>query len=358
MGGSPYASSIGRLKSDFPTFLGKEMFLQLRRAKGIDEILTLLESTAYGPHLNAARATVQGVALLEIALNRALVHRNHMAWTATPFAGRNGVQEYLRRWDLRNIELILTAKIDARPLTEIEAHLVSARGLPAGILGGTLTLDDLRLLLEQPTVEAIAQSLVKFGYGPTLMPLVEQFARSRDIFPLHLALEQEYYRRCTDAARFFQGDEWIVSQFLASEIDARNALLLLKGRALDLPTDRIFGHWVDGGSLGRAAAEDLLTSGSVPALAERLATQYPSLPTFAELYRTTGSLTVFEGAIRRDRARGELQRLRSYPLSIGVIFTYIYLAELEWNDLRQIGFAQVYGIPDERLDPLLVLPNL
>src|SRR5579875_1978805 len=176
MGGSPYASSIGRLKSDFPTFLGKEMFLQLRRAKGIDEILTLLESTAYGPHLNAARATVQGVALLEIALNRALVHRNHMAWTATPFAGRNGVQEYLRRWDLRNIELILTAKIDARPLTEIEAHLVSARGLPAGILGGTLTIDDLRLLLEQPTVEAIAQSLVKFGYGPTLMPLVEQFA--------------------------------------------------------------------------------------------------------------------------------------------------------------------------------------
>ncbi len=56
MGGSPYASSIGRLKSDFPTFLGKEIFTQLRRAKGIDEILTLLEPTAYGPHLNAARA--------------------------------------------------------------------------------------------------------------------------------------------------------------------------------------------------------------------------------------------------------------------------------------------------------------
>ncbi|EQD44314.1 V-type ATP synthase subunit C, partial [mine drainage metagenome] len=177
MAGSPYASSIGRLKSDFPTFLGKETFVQLRRAKGIDEILTQLESTAYGPHIDSARATFQGLALLEIALNRALVHRNHLAWSATPFAGRQSVQEYLRRWDLRNIELILTAKLDQRPLTEIEAHLVSVRGLPAGILGGTLTLDDLRLLLEQPSVEAVAQSLIKFGYGATLLPLVEQFAR-------------------------------------------------------------------------------------------------------------------------------------------------------------------------------------
>ncbi|EQD37288.1 V-type ATP synthase subunit C, partial [mine drainage metagenome] len=202
---------------------------------------------------------------------------------------------------------------------------------------GTLTLDDLRLLLEQPSVEAVAQSLIKFGYGATLLPLVEQFARSRDVFPLHLALEQEYYRRCLEAARFFQGDEWIIRQFLASEIDARNALLMLKGKALGLPSDRVLGHWVDGGALGRAAAEDLLTAASVPALAERLATQYPSLPIFAELYQTTESLTVFEGAIRRDRAKGELQRLRAYPLSIGVIFTYICQAELEWNDLRQIG---------------------
>jgi vacuolar-type H+-ATPase subunit C/Vma6 len=358
MGGSPYAISIGRLKSDFPSFLGKDALLQLRRAKGIDEILTQLETTHYGPHINATRATHTGLPLFEIALNRALVHRNHLAWTATPFAGRNAVAEYLRRWDFRNIELILTSKIDGRPLTQVESHLISARGLPAGLVGGILTLDDLRLLLEQPTLEAIAQVLVKFGYGATLLPLIEQFGRSRDIFPLHLALEREYYRRCLDATRYFQGDEWTVRQFLASEIDARNTLVLLKGKALGLPNDKIFGHWVDGGSLARPSAEDLLTAGSVPQLAERLSATYPSLSQAADLYPTTESLTVYEGAIRRDRARRELQRLRSYPLSMGIVLAYLLMAELEWNDLRQIGFAQVYGIPDERLDPLLVLPHL
>ncbi len=61
--------------------------------------------------------------------------------------------------------------------------------------------------------------------------------------------------------------------------------------------------------------------------------------------------------ILRDRSLYELKRLRTYPLSLSVIFTYLLLSELERGDLRRIAFGKLYGLPNERLAPLLASPR-
>ncbi|MFZ0890903.1 MAG: V-type ATPase subunit [Thermoplasmata archaeon] len=358
MAASAYASALGRLKPEFTAFLSKETYLQLTAAKDPNEIAKILEGTPYGPDIQAARVAYQGAALVEIAINRTFVRRNRHAYESTPFAGREVVGAYLTRWDLQNIELILAAKAQGRSVSETEDHLVSSREIPAGLYAGVLTLDDFRQLLAQPTVEAIATSLVRYGYGATVLPLVEPFQRSHDIFPILHALDRAYYQRVLEAARFFQGDEWVVRQFLASEIDVRNALLLLKGKAAELPIDEVVARWFEGGTVPASQIPDLYGVRGVPELVDRLATRFPSIAEGTAEYTGEQSLTGYESALSRDRVTSELRRMRTYPLSLAVIFTYMLLAEVEREDVRRLTFGKLYGIPAERLTPLLVSPRL
>jgi V/A-type H+/Na+-transporting ATPase subunit C len=358
MAGSPYASALGRLKPEFSTFLPAATFSTLLQAKDATDIANLLEGTAYGPSLDYARATFQGPLLLEVAINRTFVRRNRHAYEAAPFAGRGVVGAYLTRWDLQNIELILAAKAQGRTVTETEDHLISSREIPAGLYAGVLTLDDVRLLLQQPTIEATVTALVKFGYGTTILPYLENFERSHDIFPIVHALDTAYYAELLRSARFFQGDEWVVRAFVQSEIDVRNALLLLKARAGDLPVDAVTARWLEGGTLPVTGAADLLASRGVPELAERLENRFPTIREGDAEFTDHQSLTGYEVALVRDRAVAELRRLRTYPLSLSILFAFLLRAELEREDLRRIVFGRAYGIGPERLEPLLVSPRL
>jgi V/A-type H+/Na+-transporting ATPase subunit C len=358
MSGSPYASALGRLKPDFPSFLAKDLYPSLVAAKDANDLAKLLEVTPYAADIAYARATHTGATMVEIAINRTFVRRNRHAYEATPFAGRPVVATYLGRWDIQNIEMILSAKAHGRTVTETEDHLVSSREIPAGLYAGVMTLDDFRILLGQPTLEATVTALVKYGYGATILPRFEAFERTHDIFPILQVLDQQYYRGVLAAARFFQGDEWTVRALLQSEIDVRNALLLLKGKSADLPLDEVQVRWLDGGTLTSTQAPDLYSARRVPELAERLASRFPSIPEGTAEYASGGSLTGYEVALHRDRAVTELKRLRAYPLSLGVIFAYLLRAELERSDLRRIVFGRLYGLTPERLAPLLVSSRL
>ena len=88
MSGSPYASSLGRLQSQFPSFLPKEAYTALAAAKDVGDLAKVLEATAYGPEILQSAASVKGAPLLEIAINRTFVRRNRQALDATPFAGK------------------------------------------------------------------------------------------------------------------------------------------------------------------------------------------------------------------------------------------------------------------------------
>ena len=358
MGGSPYASALGRLKPEFPAFLPKETYSMLLATKDPNEFAKVLETTPYAADIARVRATHSGATLVELAINRTFVRRNRFAFEATPFAGRAIVVAYLGRWDIQNIEMILSAKVEGRSVTETEDHLVSSREIPAGLYAGAMNLDDFRILLGQPTVEAMVTSLVRYGYGSTILPYLEAFERTHNIFPILHALDKEYYRNVLAQARFFQGDEWVVRGLIQSEIDVRNALLVIKGKDLHLPLEEVLARWLDGGTLTTAQAPDLYAARSVPESAERLASRFPSVSEGTEEYTSANTLAGYEVALERERATSELKRLRTYPLSLGVIFAYLIRNELERSDLRRAVFGRLYGLTAERLTPLLVSPRL
>ena len=358
MAASPYASALGRLNPEFPSFLSKETYPQLLASKDANEFAKVLETTPYADDVARLRATHSDVTLVELAINRTFVRRNRRAFESTPFAGRGVVGAYLGRWDIQNIEMILTVKSQGKNVTETEDHLVSSREIPAGLYAGAMNLDDFRTLLAQPTLEAMVTSLVKYGYGTTILPFLEAFERTHNIFPILLALDKEYYRTVVAQARFFQGDEWVVRGLVQSEIDSRNALLLFKGKDRNLPLDEVLSRWLDGGTMSSAQASDIYPARTVPELAERLVGRFPSIGEGTNEYTSADSLTGYEVAVERDRVTSELKRLRTYPLSLSVIFAYLLRNEIERSDLRRAVFGRLYGVSAERLAPLLVSPRL
>ncbi len=358
MSSSTYASALGRLLVHFPEFLPKESYPALVAANDVNEITKTLEATPYGPEINASAASYQGAPLLEIAINRTTVRRNKIALESCPFAGKPILGAYLRRWDVQNIGLILSAKAQGRPLAETEPFLVSAREIPAGLFAGSMTIDDFRVLLQQPTVEAVAQALVRFGYGTALLGLLDDYNRTKDIFPLLQALDRQYYQTALGSLQYFQGDEWVVRSFLRGEIDIRNALLFLKAKDSELPLEAAVTRFVEGGDLPRSAFEDAYGGRTVLDLVSSLSTRFPARVEGNSLYSQNRTLTGYEVSLTRERAVRELKRLRTYPLSIAVAFSYLFLAELERSDLRRIIYGKLYGLTPTALDALLVVPKL
>ncbi|HUI38477.1 MAG TPA: V-type ATPase subunit [Thermoplasmata archaeon] len=358
MSGSPYASALGRLKARLPEFLGAEVYHRLAIAKDLAEIVKTLETTPYGPELVRAAATHRGAALLQVGINRTFVARNRLAFESASFAGRSVIGAYLQRWDIENISIILSGRVLNRPVVEAEERLVSWRELPAGIPAGSMTLDDLRALLAQPTFEAMVSFLVRFGYGPVLLPLSESFARTHDFFALLQALDRHYYARLLGDLRFFQGDEWVVRAFLEAEIDERNLGVLLKGKDAGLPVDEVVGRWIDGGAFKSASVPEIYAVSGLAEMVPTLAARFPTLPEGLPAYRDSRRLSDFEAAVRRDRIVREVRRMRAYPLSLAILMTYLLRAEVERSDLVRIVYGKLHGVADEPTESRLVSPRL
>src|SRR2546422_4596065 len=234
---SQYASSYGRLQAISLNLLSKDVMQNLLKAKDEGEMVKVLESTWYKPEIERAASVFKESELLEVALNRQLVQINKIALEATPFNGKSAVRAYLSKWDIYNIELILSAKSSGRQITETESFLVSSRNVPAGISAGNITHDEMKTILSQTGVDGVVNQLVKYNYGPILMQHLEEYQKSGDLGPMMYALQKFYYKTLLESLKFFQGDEGMIREFFRAEIDKKNLLNLLKAKESNLDKD-------------------------------------------------------------------------------------------------------------------------
>src|SRR5438445_395159 len=255
---SQYASSFGRLQAISLNLLSKDVMQNLLKGKDENEMVKMLESTWYKPDIERAASIFKESELLEVALNRHLVEVNKIALEATPFNGKSAVRAYLSKWDIYNIELILSAKSTGRPITETESFLVSSRNVPAGISAGNIPHDEMKVILAQTGVDGVVNQLVKYNYGTILMQHLETYQKTGDLGPMMSALQTFYYQNLFDSLKFFQGDEGTIRDLFRAEIDKKNLLNLLKAKESNLDKDLLSKHLIDGGKMGVVGERELV----------------------------------------------------------------------------------------------------
>lgn len=355
MATSPYSSSFGRLKSLSINFIPQNILQNLVHAKDVAEMTRILEPTWYGAEIERAAALYSLPELLEVALNRHIVEINKIALESTPFSGRDAIRAYLLKWDIHNIELILSSKIIGRAITETEPFLVSSRNFPAGISAGNISHDEMKIILSQAGVDGVVNHLVKYRYGPILMQHLDTYQKTGNLGPMMADLIEYYYTTLIESSRFFQGDEGVIRDLFRVQIDKRNILSLLKGKDSHLDRELINKHLIKGGNISTDELFDIFGSKSIEEFVGRVQKHHNLADLLKETYIKTHSLIDFEVAFDKFISKSYLKRLKNISLSLGSIFHFIITAEYEWDNIKRIAYGKRYDLPLERITSMLVL---
>lgn len=350
---SQYASSFGRLQAISLNLLSKETMQNLMKAKDEGEMIKILEPTWYGPEIEKAATLFKDADLLEVALNRQLVLVNKIALEATPFNGKSAVRAYLSKWDMYNIELILSSKSMNRPITEVESFLVSSRHVPAGISAGNISHDEMKVILSQNNVDGVVNQLVKYNYGTILMQNLEVYQKTGDLGPMMSALQAHYYQNLLESLKFFQGDEGIIRGLVRAEIDKKNVLSLLKAKESNLDKELLSRHIIDGGLVSKNELLDIYGAKDVPEIVGRVENRFMLVNALAQ-YKKSRSLIDFEVALDKFINSEYVSKLKNIALSIGTIFYFIIKMEQERENIKRIAYGKRYNLSTEQITSLLL----
>lgn len=354
MGTSPYSSSFGRLQSISINFLKPDFLETLLKANDVSEIIKLLESTWYSEEIKKAASVYQGSALLEVVLNRHLVEINKIILEAAPFNGKNAVRAYLSKWDLYNIELILSSKMMGRAITETESLLVSSRNVPAGIAAGNIPHDEIKIILSESGVEGVVNKLAKYGYGVELMKHLDEFQKTGDLGPMMSALHESYYQKLLESLKFFQGDEGSIRELIRAEIDKKNVLNLMKAKESGIEKEMVARHLVEGGQISSKELLDIFEVKDVAEIIGKIDFRF-KLTEALEHYKTSKSLIDFEISITQFINTTYVKKLKNIALSIGTIFYFIFNAENEHDNLKRITYGKRYNLSIDKIRKTLLI---
>lgn len=323
------------------------------KAKDEGEMVKILEPSWYGPEIEKAATLFKDADLLEVALNRQLVQVNKIALEATPFNGKSAVRAYLSKWDIYNIELILSSKSMNRPITEVESFLVSSRNVPAGISAGNIPHDEMKVILSQNNVEGVVNHLVKYNYGTILMQSLDVFQKTGDLGPMMSALQSHYYHYMLESLKFFQGDEGIIRGLIRAEIDKKNVLCLLKAKESNIDKDLLAKHIIEGGIVSKNELLDIYGAKDVPEIVGRIENRFMLVNALAQ-YKKSKSLIDFEVALDKFINSEYVSKLKNIALSIGTIFYFIIKMEQERENIKRIAYGKRYNLSTEYIASLLL----
>ena len=323
------------------------------KADDVAEMTRMLESTWYGPEIERASSLYSPPELLEVALNRHIVEINKIVLETVPFSGKLAIRAYLLKWDIHNIELILSSKIIGRTITETEPFLVSSRNFPAGISAGNISHDEMKIILSQPSLEGVVNYLVKYNYGTIIMKHFDTFQKTGDLTHLMVDLMAYYFTTLIESLKFFQGDEGIIRDVIRMQIDKKNILSLLKGKDSNLDRELVNKHLIEGGHIALNELLEMFGSKNIEEFVNRIEERL-IMGDLLETYRKTHSLIDFEVAMDQFTSTKYVQRLKNISLSIGYIFHFIIIAEYEWDNIKRIAYGKRYGISMERIKSMLL----
>lgn len=335
-------------------FLSSDFLNNLLKSEDLNAMIRKLESTWYGPEIERAASMYSGPELLEVALNRHIVETNRIALQVTPFSRKPAIQAYLSKWDIYNIELILSSKAIGRTITETEPFLVSSRNFPAGITAGNISHDEMKIILAQPTFEGVVNQLVKYRYGVILIQHLDTYQKTGNLSPMIADLMEFYYTNLLDMLKFYQGDEGSIRDLIRMQMDKKNILTFVKAKESKLDEEIVKKHLIPGGNISIDELLDIYGTNSTTELSTRI-DEILNLGNLLDYYKKSNNLIDFEVALDKFINLKFISKLKNIALSIGSIFYFILKAETEWDNVKRIAYGKRYGFSEERINSMLIL---
>lgn len=349
-----YAYANARAKALQSDLLSPSKIESLASIKEFDEIAHELSLTIYKDDLTALSVKYSGADLLEAAINRHLVRALRAVFFFTPDDSKDVMSLILGRWDIRNINLILTSKALGHSFgSQSDVFLVSSHDYPLGPIAGSLTYYDLKNLIDMKDIANVVE-WVERKYGGDLDPYLEKYRSEGDIGALLLQIELAYLRKLITSLQSRAGSDSRVLAALKGRIDEKNIIALLKAKQSNLNPQDVTKFIVEGGNLSKQFLTDAFRAANVEEVVESIKPYYDLTEALPD-YRNIG-LVSLENLLARKIVSKSINSLRVAPPSLASIVAYVMLKELEIENLTKIIRGKENGVSDAEIKASLVFP--
>lgn len=238
-----------------------------------------------------------------------------------------------KKWDIKNIKSLLTAK-DTGLSPEETLNLL----IPFGELK-----DKLEKLTDLKTVEDIITALEDTEYGPILEAALPDYEETGMLLPFEAALDKYYMETLLEVLEEVsipKEDTEILRTYFGAQIDATNLKIILRAKADNLKYEDISPYIIpESYQLPEWKLEYLMEAENIKGIINELeGTDYgPVLAEALPEYEETGSLATFERALEKYINETARTFALKRPLGVGPIITFLSRKEAEIKNLKVIA---------------------
>ena len=319
-----YSVAHARVRAMMSSLLTAEMWASLLVAQDLTQLLALLADTPYGPYLaRKGQAITPRHAAYEANGRLAEVFRDIIAFA--PESGKALFEQLRRRFEVDNLKAILRgieAGASPRQVRLVLFPLEDATLLPVEGMLGVETLG-----------EAVGR-LQGTKYHSTLTHAMPRYVAEKNLFPLEVALDLDYYRSLWGYVTHLSGlDRKWALRLVGTRVDIINLMWAVRYRVYHhLSEEEIINYTLPYGlRVNDAMIRAIAAGGDI----ERIITQaFPYAGEVGTIEDDPGTnLTLLESALHHHLVEECHSAFTGYPFHLGIPLGYVLLVELEVQDI-------------------------
>ncbi|MEW6528461.1 MAG: V-type ATPase subunit [Candidatus Micrarchaeota archaeon] len=345
-----YGYSNARVGAMKGLLLNKEFLIGLTHLGNVYSVIEMLERTYYKDNLVKFSIHYHGSDLVQIATSMHFAEIVNKLERITPESDKEAFGVILMKWDLINAKTILNAKRIGKKYEEIAPHIIPI---------GSFTEAEIKGLLSEEGEFFSKFAKTNLGrkfvsntaiFGAELEKLF-RYMGTTEVMKLEALLDMFYYSLYSSIGKFSAKEFETIAKLFRREIDFKNALIIvrLKQHGINNPNE-IAKYFIKGGLKQFGSFAELIDAKDMRDGLMHVGKKFG-------FENAPANVVELEMMLNRKFASAKLAVFYRSILSIGAIFSFLFIKEEEINNLRKIAIGKEFGMPDEKISEMLIFPN-
>lgn len=337
----PFAYPNARVRARIGRLINEKQFSEILETENLEEFMNYLRGLPdYAKYVDRFP--------VEKALESQLAETYETVSKIAPASIREPFRVNLKKWDIRNIKSLITAK-DAGLGAEETLNLL----VPFGEIYETL-----EALTDSETVQDVVAGLEGTEYAQVLEDALSEYGETGMILPLEAALDRYYLENMMRAVGSPSDDNTkLLHTYFGTQVDISNIKIILRAKADGLSHDDISPYMIqEGYQLREWKLKDLMEAEDVSGVISGLeGTDYgPMLSEALSEYSATGSISVFERVLEENLNRMARNFALKKPFGVGPMIGFLSRKEVEVRNLKVIARSKREpGFPESMVKEML-----
>jgi V/A-type H+-transporting ATPase subunit C len=341
-----YAAINARVRILYSRLITSRHMLILSESSDLDSLIELLEDSPYGPYLDRVEAKDLTPRRAVFQIKGRLADVYHTVLQSAPAHTQLLLKQYYRHYEVDNLKAVLRGIVSGATWSQVLFVLFPL---------GNDTVLSAQAMVETESVAEAVELLHGTPYYDTLSHAMERYTAEKNLFPLEVALDLNYWRKLWSEVNQLAGqDRVLCRRIIGLLLDMNNLIWAIRYRMYHhLSEEEIINYTLPFGY--RVHDEDIRAIAAGADITQSIARLYPNLvDSDDENQETRERLPDIEVQLQRHVAGECRKAFLGYPFNIGVPLAFLVLNEMEIQDLTVLIEAKSSGITNEGYKPYLL----